>query len=235
MGYANPVARCINLDGIWLNAIETYSARRIATYNVLEHVTARIQELKVMPIRAAAPVIVLLAITLQSCASSSTDGAQSESPAAVAPSAAAIPVTEVIENAISATVTPDSLTTVAVNNFEGIILITGQVLSEDEKSKVSNAVAFSAGRQLRRLSNELRVVEQIDTSISANDANLATAANDLLATAAPSVAEQTEAVVENAVVYLIGRVTRAQGDEAGHLVSGLEGIASVKVVFDYTD
>jgi osmotically-inducible protein OsmY len=188
-----------------------------------------------MPARALAALIVLLAAALQSCASSSTDGALSESAATAVPSTPAVPVTDVIVNAISTTVTPDSLPTIAVNNIEGIILITGQVLSEEEKSKVSNAVAFSAGRQLRRLSNELRVVEQIDTSISANDANLATAANELLATAAPSLAEQTEAVVENAVVYLIGRVTRAQGDEAGHLVSGLEGIASVKVVFDYTD
>lgn len=188
-----------------------------------------------MPIKATAPLIVLLALTLQSCASSSSDSAQSESPAAPAPSASAVPVTDVIENAISTTVTADSLPTIAVYNFDGIILITGQVLSEEEKSKVSNAVAFSAGRQLRRLSNELRVVEQIDTSVAASDANLATAANNLLASAVPSLEEQTEAVVENGVVYLLGRVTRAQGDEASRLVSGLEGVAAVKVVFDYTD
>lgn len=188
-----------------------------------------------MKISAITPIIVLLAAALQSCASSSTDSAPSESPTAAAPSTPAVPVADVIENAISTTVTPDSLPTITVNNFDGIILITGQVLSEDEKSKVSNAVAFSAGRQLRRLSNELRVVEQINTSISTSDTTLATAANNLLASAAPSLEEQTEAVVENAVVYLLGRVTRAQGEEASRLVSGLEGVASVRIVFDYTD
>lgn len=188
-----------------------------------------------MPTRVIAPFIILLTVALQSCASSSPDGAQLEAPAASTVSTPAVSVTTAVENAISNSVTPDSLPTIAVNNVEGIILITGQVLSEDEKSKVSNAVAFSAGRQLRRLSNELRIVEQIDTSISASDNTLATAANNLLASAVPSLEEQVEAVVENAIVYLLGRVTRAQGDEAARLVSGLEGVAGVKVVFDYTD
>ena len=185
--------------------------------------------------RAIVPLIVLLAVTLQSCASISPGAAQSQSQVTSTPSTPAVTVTDVIENAISTTVTPASLPTIAVHDFDGIILITGQVLSEDEKSKISNAVAFSAGRQLRRLSNELRVVAQIDTSVATNDASLATAANTLLANAVPSLAEQTEAVVENAIVYLLGRVTRAQGDAAAQLVSGLDGVASVKVVFEYTD
>lgn len=188
-----------------------------------------------MRARALASLIVLLAAGLQSCASSTGDSAQGQAPAAVAPAAAAVPVTEVIENAISTTVTPDSLPTIAVNDAEGIILITGQVLSDEEKSKVSNAVAFSAGRQLRRLSNELRVVERIDTSIAASDSTLAAAANALLAGADPALAAQAEAVVENAVVYLLGRVTRAQGDAAAQLVSGLQGVASVKLVFEFVD
>ena len=67
------------------------------------------------------------------------------------------------------------------------------------------------------------------------DAALASAASALLAEAGPTPAGQITAVVENATVYLLGRVARAQGDAAAQRVSTLQGVAGVKVVFDYTD
>jgi hypothetical protein len=54
--------------------------------------------------RAIVPLIVLLAVTLQSCASSSTGAAQSQSQVTSTPSTPAVTVTDVIENAISTTV-----------------------------------------------------------------------------------------------------------------------------------
>lgn len=184
-------------------------------------------------ISAALPLSILLLAALHGCATAPASSTQTPS-AAVAP-APAVSLATRVENAVSTAVSTESAAAVAVNDFDGLILITGQVLSEEEKSKVSNAVAFSAGSQLRRLSNELRVVEQIDLSTAESDAALATAANDLLASTAPSLAEQTEAVVENSTVFLMGRVTRAQGDAAAQLVSALEGVAAVKVVLEYID
>lgn len=187
-----------------------------------------------MTIRVSVPLIVFIAASLQGCAAGSTASAGQEA-SAVAAATAPVPVTEVVANAITTAATAESLAAIAVHEVEGSILITGQVLSEEEKARVSNAAAFAAGGQLRRLSNELRVVERIDLSLAEPDASLATAANALLASTEPSLAGQIEAVVENACVYLLGRVTRAQGDAAAQLVSGLEGVAAVKVVFDYTD
>lgn len=170
---------------------------------------------------------------LQGCGTPSATGTQAPAPAA--PTTPAIPVTTTVENAINSTLAPERREAVAVNNVDGFVLITGQVLSEEEKSAVSNAVAFSAGLQLRRLSNELRVVDRIDLAAMTNDANLAMAARSLLESADPALAELTTVVVDNARLYLLGRLTRAQGDEVTRLVRRLSGINSVSPVFDYTD
>jgi len=185
------------------------------------------------PTRAASFLLLLIAITLQGCGTPNATGTQA--PAPTAPPMASMAVTATVENAINSTLAPERRQAVTVHNVDGIVLITGQALNEADKSAVSNAVAFSAGLQLRRLSNELRVEEQIDMDSMAADANLAMAARSLLENADPALAKQTTAVVDNARLYLLGRLTRAQGDEATRLVRRLEGINSVSILFDYTD
>jgi osmotically-inducible protein OsmY len=185
------------------------------------------------PKRAACFLLLLIAVSLQGCETSPATGTQA--PAAAAAPPPSIHVTTTVENAINSTLAPERREAVAVHNVDGFVLITGQVLSEADKSAVSNAVAFSAGLQLRRLSNELRVVDSIDLASAAADANLAMAAKALLASADPALAELTTTVVDNARLYLLGRLTRAQGDEVTRLVRRLEGIASVSPIFDYTD
>jgi osmotically-inducible protein OsmY len=184
--------------------------------------------------RLTFPALLLLAATLQACATS-----EAISPEPSAPSAMRVSMEDRLSTAVANTTSEDidfrNRPVVQIYHRDGIVLLTGQVTSEEAKSSISNSVAFSAGAELRRLSNELRVVESIDLSLAETDANLASTANALLASTEPSLAEQTEAVVENAVVYLMGRVTRSQGEEASRLVSGLEGVAAVKIVFDYTD
>lgn len=179
---------------------------------------------------------VLLMLGLQGCATdpSATSAASNAAPEAPA-AAASVPVADVVENAVSTALSPASRETVGVYEREGLILITGQVLSEAEKSAVSNAVAFAAGRQLRRLSNELRVVDQIDMASAASDAELATAANSLLASTDPALAEAVLAAADNARVFLVGRVSRAQGEQAAQVISRLQGVASVSTLFDYRD
>jgi osmotically-inducible protein OsmY len=180
-------------------------------------------------------VMLVLAAVSQGCTTPS-DATPSE---AGAPAAIRVSIDHRLKSAIQNTIDEGvyfrNRPLVEVHHRDGVVLLTGQVTSEEDKSKISNSVAFSAGGELRRLSNELRVVESVDLSLADADAKLADAAKVLLATIEPSLAEQTETVVENSVIYLLGRVTQAQGDAAAQLVSGLEGVAAVKVVFDYTD
>lgn len=177
----------------------------------------------------------LLACLLQGCAAPVTASDPAPAAAATAPVSMENRVSAAVASSIGAADSGANQPVVKVHHHDGILLLTGQVTSEDEKSRISNAAAFAAGAGLRRLSNELRVVERIDGSRAGADAALASAASALLAEAGPAPAGQITAVVENATVYLLGRVARAQGDAAAQRVSTLQGVAGVKVVFDYTD
>lgn len=188
--------------------------------------------MKHAPKRAACFVLFLITLTLQGCATPTPTDTGAQAPAPPTPS---IPVTAIVESAINSTLPPHNRQAVSVHHFDGIILITGQVLSEEEKSRVSNAVSISAGLQLRRLSNELRVVDRIDLTSTTVDANLAMAARTMLASSDPALAELTLVVVDNARLYLLGRLTRAQGDAATGLLRRLQGISTVIILFDYTD
>lgn len=180
------------------------------------------------------PALLLLAVMLDGCTTS-----DATSPEPSAPTAMRVSMEDRLKAAVADLTSEDidfrNRPVVEIYHRDGIVLLTGQVTSEEAKSGISNSLAFSAGGDLRRLTNELRVVESVDRSLAESDANLANAANALLVSTDPSLAEQVETVVENSIVYLLGQVTRAKGDAAAQLVSGLEGVAAVKVVFDYTD
>lgn len=178
--------------------------------------------------------ILLLICSVQGCATATGDNTQDAAPTTAQPATPAQPLDITVRNAITSAVAAGSTQTIAVHESDGLVLITGQVLSEEEKSRVSNTAAFSARTQLRRLSNELRVVERIDTALAERDATLTASANALLATN-PELATTIKAVAENAQVFLLGRVTRAQGDAATQLISRLQGVAGVRTLFDYTD
>ena len=175
--------------------------------------------------------LLFLALVLQGCATPGTTTA----PESAAPAAAPASMEDRLGAAITNTADAGNQSLVEFHHHDGIVLLTGQVSSEEEKARISNAAAFAAGSELRRLSNELRVVEQIDASIASSDAELETAANALLAGSPPPLDGAVLAIVENASVFLVGRVSRAQGAAAAQLVSGLQGVAAVKVVFDYAD
>jgi osmotically-inducible protein OsmY len=96
-------------------------------------------------------------------------------------------------------------------------------------------VAFSGGSELRRLTNELQVVRVIDTSSLEQDARLATAVESLLADNLPEPAKLLKVVVENGRVYLIGRISREQGETVIGLVGRLKGVDDITTVFEYTD
>ena len=184
--------------------------------------------------RIMLPALLLLAVMSEGCTTSETT-----IPEPSAPTAMRVSMEDRLKAAVANLTSEDidfrNRPVVEIYHRNGIVLLTGQVTSEEAKSSISNSVAFSAGGDLRRLTNELRVVESIDLSLAESDANLANAANALLASTDPSLAEQVDTVVENSVVYLLGQVTRAQGDASAQLVSGLEGVASVRIVFEYTD
>lgn len=180
-------------------------------------------------------LILLALITLTGCGTTTPEGSSSAitgaNPASPLP---AVSLSERLSSAISSTGS-ETADTVKVTSIDGIVLLTGQVLSEEAKSRVTNAAAFSGGSELRRLTNELQVVDTIDTSGAEQNILLATAVESLLNSTLPELAQYLKIVAENGRVFMLGRISHEQADTAIDLVRRLKGVDTISTVFVYTD
>jgi len=120
-----------------------------------------------------------------------------------------------------------------VDSYNGVVLLTGQVPSEELKGRAEEIV--SQVRNVRRVHNELTVAANLPTSQRLNDAWLDTKARTALATSDQVDSSRIEVITENATVYLMGLVSRAEGDQAVNVVSSAGGMERIVKVFDYID
>jgi osmotically-inducible protein OsmY len=117
-----------------------------------------------------------------------------------------------------------------ITSVNGYVLLTGQALNADQKQQASIAVAFATDA-MRRLINELAVVDTIDTSFQSSDAAL----TDSINTAISDLTEQTTVVVHDGTVHLLGRVSREQGNTVAQAVSKIAGVKTIRLSFEFTD
>ena len=117
-----------------------------------------------------------------------------------------------------------------VNSFNRKVLLTGEVPDQASKDK---AVAIAKG-----VDNVSSVVEDLEiggmtpSSSRNNDAYITTKVKAELVT--KKIPPNTVSVVtEKRIVYLMGRVTQAEGDTAADAAAGVSNVAKVVKVFDY--
>jgi osmotically-inducible protein OsmY len=117
-----------------------------------------------------------------------------------------------------------------VNSFNRKVLLTGEVPDQASKEK---AVAVA-----KSVDNVASVVEDLEiggmtpSSARNNDAYITTKVKADLVT--KKISPNTISVVtEKRIVYLMGRVTQAEGDEAAEAARGVTNVAKVVKVFDY--
>lgn len=115
-------------------------------------------------------------------------------------------------------------------SVNGYVLLAGQVLSEEQKNTAAGAAAF-ASRDIRRLINELEIVEALDYSHAPGDQMIL----DQIVAVIPGMSPATYPVIHNGVVYLLGRVTREEGNEVAQTISRMEGVKSIRLSFEYID
>ena len=119
---------------------------------------------------------------------------------------------------------------VQVNSVNGYVLLTGQALSAEQKQQASVAVAF-ATNDMRRLMNELEVVDTIDTSYQASDAALAEAID----TEIQNLTHRTTVVVHNGTVHLLGQVSREEGNTVAQVISKIPNVKTIRLSYEFTD
>jgi len=120
-----------------------------------------------------------------------------------------------------------------VDAYNGVVLLTGQVPSQELKEKASE-VAREV-RNVREVHNELSVAANLPASQRLSDSWLNTRIRTSLAANERIDSGRIRVVTENASVYLMGIVSRAEGDRIVDAVSNVGGMQRIVKVFDYTD
>lgn len=123
------------------------------------------------------------------------------------------------------------LSGVSVTSYNRKVLLTGQVVDERTKRAIGDLV----GRidAVRSVQNELQVGTVVSMSTSANDSGITASVKAAMIDAKDLQSNAFKVVTENGVVYLMGIVTRTEGDRGAQLASRSSGVKKVVTVYEY--
>lgn len=120
---------------------------------------------------------------------------------------------------------------ISVTVFNGVALLVGQVPSEQHKKR-----AASHARQhmkVKQVNNEIKITEPIGLKVQNNDTWITTKAKSSLLSAKGVGGAYIKVVTERGIVYLMGLVTREEGDAAARTVQQVKGVQGIVKVFEY--
>ena len=118
-----------------------------------------------------------------------------------------------------------------VNSFNRKVLLTGEVpdqASKDQAERIAKAVDNVAS-----VVSDLEIGGMTPVANRNNDAYLTTKVKAELVNRKDLFANAYKVVTEKSIVYLMGRVTRTEGDAAAEAARGVTGVQKVVKVFDY--
>ncbi|WP_240609802.1 BON domain-containing protein [Billgrantia endophytica] len=122
---------------------------------------------------------------------------------------------------------------VNVDSYNAIVLLTGQVPSEELKEKATE-IARDV-RNVRDVHNELAIAANLPASQRLSDTWINTRIRTSLAADETIDTGRLRFVTENASVYVMGIVTRAESDRIVDAISRIGGVQRIVKVFDYLD
>lgn len=122
---------------------------------------------------------------------------------------------------------------VVIVSYNGIVLLTGQVPHADLKPiavKAANGV-----EKVQQVHDELEVRQPISLLARNHDTWLTTKVKSKMLADAEVLASRIKIVTENGTVYMMGMVSRSQGDEAVRVARTVTGVQKIVKLFEYTD
>lgn len=122
---------------------------------------------------------------------------------------------------------------ITVTSFNRVILLTGQVKNAELRELAGRTVTKLS--KVRQVHNELRVQAPTSFLSNTNDAWLTTKVKSKLAANDQVRATRIKVLTENAVVYLMGMVPRAEAEKAAEVASSTSGVQKVVLAVEYTD
>ncbi|MEO2268734.1 division/outer membrane stress-associated lipid-binding lipoprotein [Pseudoalteromonas pernae] len=120
---------------------------------------------------------------------------------------------------------------VTVVSYNGIVLLLGQVPSDQLKTQSQNAAEGVDG--LRRLHNQLRIGSPTSITTQSHDTWLTSKVKTQLLAAENVSGNNIKVVTENGEVFLMGLVSKTEANEAVQIARNISGVERVIKVFEY--
>ena len=118
-----------------------------------------------------------------------------------------------------------------VNSFNRRVLLTGEVPDQASKDKAEQIA--KGVDNVYAVKSDLEIGGMTPSSARNNDAYLTTKVKAELVNRKDIFANAYKVVTEKSVVYLMGRVTREEGDKAAEAAAGVSGVQQVVKYFEY--
>jgi osmotically-inducible protein OsmY len=122
---------------------------------------------------------------------------------------------------------------VNATSYNAIVLLTGEVPNKTVEDDIVN-VARTTDR-VRKVDNYLVIGPVADTGARSNDTYITSKVKARFVESNKFSATHVKVVTERAVVYLMGLVTREEGDAAAQIAATTAGVARVVKLFEYTN
>ena len=120
---------------------------------------------------------------------------------------------------------------ISVTSFNRRVLLTGQVETEGIKERAARVVG--AVENVREVHNELVVAGRASFGSSVTDTSITTRVKTALLNSSEVPGNSVKVVTEKTTVYLLGLVTRSEGEAAARIASRTSGVARVVTVFEF--
>ena len=116
-------------------------------------------------------------------------------------------------------------------SYNGVVLLTGEVPDQGVWASIGNLAKNT--EKVRVVQNELVVGSNTDLSARTNDSYITSKVKARFVEANTFPATFVKVVTERGIVYLMGIVTRPEGNAAGEIAATTSGVVRVVKVFEY--
>ena len=120
---------------------------------------------------------------------------------------------------------------VNITSFNRIVLLTGEVPSEDIKSSIEKLVMGI--ENVRKIHNEIAVASKTSLASRSNDTLITSKVKARFLAERKFQINHVKIVTENGIVYLLGMVTHQEAESAAKIASSTSGVRKVVKVFEY--
>lgn len=121
---------------------------------------------------------------------------------------------------------------IVVVSFNGIVLLAGQVKSEELRQMAADAVSKL---NVRRVHNEITVAGASSMVARSNDAWITSKLKSKILVDGDIDGSNIKVVTENGVVYLMGVVSKQEAEKVTEIARTTSGVQKVVRIFEYTD